>query len=94
MEHIESYTTTERLLFSKAKSNKIPLNGSLELLPLSNMNCDMCYVRLSREEMERQGRLRFVEEWLSIAEQMKKAGTLFLLFTGGEPLLYPDFKIL
>lgn len=94
MEHIESYTTAERLLFSKAKSNKIPLNGSLELLPLCNMNCDMCYVRLSREEMERQGRLRSVEEWLSIAEQMKKAGTLFLLLTGGEPLLYPDFKIL
>ena len=92
MEHTESFATAERLLFSKAKQNKLPLNGSLELLPLCNMNCDMCYVRLSREEMERQGHLRSVDEWLTVAEQMKKAGTLFLLLTGGEPLLYPDFK--
>ncbi|MBQ6858139.1 MAG: radical SAM protein, partial [Clostridia bacterium] len=49
-------------------------------------------VRLSREEMERQGRLRTAEEWLSLARQMKEAGTLFLLLTGGEPLIYPDFK--
>ncbi len=58
------------------------------------MNCDMCYVRLSRSEMERQGRLRTVEEWVRLAEQMQKAGTVFLLLTGGEPLLFPDFKTL
>lgn len=92
MEHNESYTSAERLLFAKARSKKIPLNGSLELLPLCNMNCDMCYVRLSHEDMEKQGRLRTVDEWVSVAEQMKKTGTLFLLLTGGEPLLYPDFQ--
>lgn len=44
--------------------------------------------------MENQGRLRTAEEWLSIAKQMQKAGTLFLLLTGGEPFLYPEFKTL
>lgn len=52
----------------------------------------LCYVRLSRAEMERQGRLRTAEEWLAVARQMRDAGTLFLLLTGGEPLLYPEFK--
>lgn len=79
-------------MIRRAAEKGIPIKGSIELLPLCNMNCDMCYVRLSREEMERQGRLRTAEEWLSLARQMKEAGTLFLLLTGGEPLIYPDFK--
>ena len=92
MDPMQGATTLERRLVHKAKTSRIPINGSLELLPLCNMNCDMCYVRLSRTEMEAQGRLRTLDEWLDIAEEMKKAGTLFLLLTGGEPLLYPDFK--
>ena len=88
----DSATTIERALLSNARKKHIPANGSIELLPLCNMNCDMCYVRLSREEMERQGRLRTAEEWLEIGRQMQKAGVLFLLLTGGEPLLYPGFK--
>ena len=92
MDPMQGATTLERRLVHKAKTSRLPINGSLELLPLCNMNCDMCYVRLSRTEMEAQGRLRTLDEWLDIAEEMKKAGTLFLLLTGGEPLLYPDFK--
>ena len=85
-------SNNENQLFQQATQHTQPINGSLELLPLCNMNCDMCYVRLTREEMESKGRLRTVDEWLDVAHQMKKAGTLFLLLTGGEPLLYPGFK--
>ena len=92
MESLEGATTVERMILAQAKRSHTPANGSIELLPLCNMNCDMCYVRLSREEMECQGRLRTAEEWLGIGRQMKKDGVLFLLLTGGEPLLYPDFK--
>lgn len=84
--------TYERILIAKAWETRTPISGSLELLPLCNMNCDMCYVRLDRKEMERQGRMRTADEWLDLATQMQKAGTLFLLLTGGEPLLYPEFK--
>ena len=84
--------TYERILIERAAARKIPLSGSLELLPLCNMNCDMCYVRLTRAEMERQGRMRTAEEWLSLAKQMQDAGTLFLILTGGEPLLHPQFR--
>lgn len=56
------------------------------------MNCGMCYVRLSREEMEAQGRLRTAEEWMALGQQMERAGVLFLLLTGGEPLLHPGFR--
>ena len=92
MEPLEGATTVERMLLNQAKRTRSPANGSIELLPLCNMNCDMCYVRLSREEMEAKGRLRTADEWLEIGRQMKDAGVLFLLLTGGEPFLYPDFR--
>ena len=81
----------EERLCNAATQKRIPLGGSLGLLPLCNMKCDMCYVRLSREEMNQKGRIRSGEEWLELARQMKDAGTLFILLTGGEPLLHPDF---
>lgn len=92
MEPLEDVTTVERMLLKQAKQTRTPVNGSLELLPLCNMNCDMCYVRLSREKLEAKGRLRTADEWLEIGRQMKEAGVLFLLLTGGEPFLYPDFR--
>lgn len=85
-------TTVERAILEKARATKTPANGSIELTPLCNMNCDMCYVRLSREEMEKKGRLRTAAEWLEIGRQMQSEGVIFLLLTGGEPLTYPDFK--
>ena len=51
MELLNDASTREQLLIKKAKQQQIPITGSIELLPLCNMNCDMCYVRLSREEM-------------------------------------------
>ena len=83
--------TYEKRLISKAARSHTPINGSFELLPLCNMNCGMCYVRLSRPEMDLQGHLHSAAEWISLARQMQKSGTLFLLLPGGEPLLFPDF---
>ena len=92
MEPREGAGTLERMYIKRAKETITPVNGSIELLPLCNMNCDMCYVRLSREEMESQGRMRTADEWLQIGKQMKKTGVLFLLLTGGEPFLHPEFR--
>jgi len=85
-------STFEKVLMKQALAQRSPINGSIELLPLCNMNCKMCYVRLSRAEMEAKGRMRTWEEWLEIGRQMKDSGVLFLLLTGGEPLLFPHFK--
>ena len=92
MDYMDDASTVERKLMRMASSNRIPINGSIELLPLCNMNCDMCYVRLSKDEMNAQGRMRSSDEWIELGKQMKEAGVLFLLLTGGEPLLYPEFE--
>lgn len=73
MELMEDGTTIEQQMFTMATEKKVPLYGVLELLPLCNLNCDMCYVRMSREEMEEVGRLRTMEEWTKTAEDMMKA---------------------
>lgn len=85
-------TSLEKALFLKAADAERPIYGNLELLPLCNMNCDMCFVRLSPEEMKQQGRLRTLEEWKQVVREIAQEGVLFLQLTGGEPLLYPDFK--
>lgn len=92
MNILDGAGSTEQALIRMSASKRIPVNGSIEVSPLCNMNCDMCYVRLSGQAMESKGRLRTADEWLRVAEQMKEAGTLFMLLTGGEPLLYPDFR--
>lgn len=92
MEAIDYQGTVELKLCEKATERLSPINGILELTPLCNMNCDMCFVRLSQQEMQKQGRVRSGEEWISLAKEMCRAGTLFVLLTGGEPLLHPDFR--
>ena len=83
MDHSVGDTTIEKMLIQQAARQQQPINGSIELLPLCNMNCDMCYVRLSRKEMEQQGHLHKAEEWIQLGREMKDAGVLFLLLTGG-----------
>lgn len=92
MDILQNTTTIERQLIAHAGQHQVPINGSIELLPLCNMKCDMCYVRLDNEEVKKLGGLHSADEWISIAKEMKDAGVLFLLLTGGEPFLYPEFR--
>lgn len=93
MEPLQIETNTiEKAMLRRASAAQRPITGTLELLPICNMNCDMCYIRLSRTEMEKKGRMRTADEWISMGEEMERAGVLFLLLTGGEPLLFPDFR--
>ena len=91
MDALDHVLKIEEKLVTKATLANIPLGGTFELLPLCNMNCDMCFIRLDKSEMDRIGQLKSADEWLRVAEQMRKAGTLFVLLTGGEPFLYPEF---
>lgn len=79
-------------LYSKASFGKIPLSGTFELSPLCNFSCRMCYVHKTAKEVSEHSRpMMKMKQWLEIAEEAKKKGMLYLLLTGGEPLLWPDF---
>ena len=78
-------------LHTKAAWAGIPLNGTFELTPCCNMACKMCYVRMTKQQQEQIAPLRTAGEWLALAEEAKKQGMVYLLLTGGEPFLRPDF---
>lgn len=79
-------------LFNKASRIKVPLSGTFELSPVCNFACKMCYVRKTQEEVRRSERSMVTyEKWIEIAKEMRDNGMLYLLLTGGEPLLWPDF---
>lgn len=92
MGYMDLDLTNEKKILSRAARRQNPVNGSLELLPLCNMNCEMCYIRLNKKEAEEQGGLHDVEEWIQLGNEMAEAGVLFLLLTGGEPLMFPGFQ--
>ena len=79
-------------LHMKASRTKTPISGTFELSPLCNMDCKMCYIKMSKEKQESIARLRTKEEWIELAQNAKEKGMLFLLLTGGEPFLVKDFK--
>ena len=79
-------------LHAKAARLGVPLSGTFELTPCCNMACRMCYVRMTKMEQEAIAPLRTADEWISLAEEAKDAGLVYLLLTGGEPFLRPDFK--
>ncbi len=81
-----------RYLFHKASSGKIPLSGTFELTPECNFSCRMCYVRKTHQEVIEHSRpMMTLDQWIEIAQQARESGMLYLLLTGGEPFVWPDF---
>lgn len=66
--------------------------GGFELTPLCNFDCKMCYVHLTKGQMEQEAKLLTTQQWISIMEQAIDAGMMHADLTGGECLSYPGFK--
>ena len=85
--------TYKDYLYSKAARLRIPLGGTFELSPVCNFACRMCYVRKTKAELARLGKREITaDEWIALAKECREAGMLYLLLTGGEPFLYPEFR--
>jgi AdoMet-dependent heme synthase len=72
-------------LMEKATQRKVPLACHFDLTYQCNLNCVHCYVvREDRPELS-------TSEIRDILDQLAKAGTLYLTFSGGEILAREDF---
>lgn len=92
MSEKQSSTPLTDYIYSKASRNRVPLSGTFELTPVCNFSCRMCYVRKTAEEVAASSRqVMTLKQWLQIAKEARDAGMLYLLLTGGEPLLWPNF---
>jgi len=76
-------------LAARARRERIPLAGSLDLTQRCNLSCVHCYVGPAKPA-ESGGELG-TSEWHGVIDQAAELGCLFLLLTGGEPLLREDF---
>ncbi len=81
-------------IYEECKQKIIPFHACFELTPFCNFNCNMCYVHLTPQQAKKQGQLLNTQQWLQIAEEAKKMGTLTLELTGGEAITRDDFCIL
>lgn len=80
-----------RYIHAKAAQRGYPCAGTFELTPRCNFDCKMCYVHLSKQEQEARGKELTAQQWISLGRQACAEGMVFLLLTGGEPTLRPDF---
>lgn len=78
-----------RELSDKIAGRRIPFSGSLALTHRCNLGCVHCYAREGSPGAA-DGELDTLQ-WKKIIDEIKAAGCLYLLLTGGEPLLRDDF---
>jgi radical SAM protein with 4Fe4S-binding SPASM domain len=86
-----SYNGFSERLRSKIGSQRFPLNGSIELNFRCNLRCRHCYVAYGHTGLPGQQELS-TQEIQRIFDEVTAEGCLWMLLTGGEPLMRKDFK--
>lgn len=76
----------------KILENRIPLTGCIELTKRCNFNCVHCYLPDRHSYDTEPSNELDTPTLLKIIDDISDAGCLFLLLSGGEPLLRKDFN--
>lgn len=87
-----SYLDFSAAVHERADEERFPLDGTLELTHRCNLACVHCYVNLPANDPEARSREMTLEECCRAIDAMAEEGCLYLLITGGEPLLRRDFR--
>lgn len=77
-------------LAASAYAARVPIAASVDVTRRCNLLCCHCYLGGNRGERADVAEMSTTEA-CTILDQLREAGTLFLLLTGGEPLTRPDF---
>jgi radical SAM protein with 4Fe4S-binding SPASM domain len=85
------YKELTRAIMGSAANSGRPVNGTFELTSRCNLGCKMCYIRARAGDRAVRARELTTEQWVDLARQGVREGMLFLLLTGGEVFLRPDF---
>lgn len=85
------YAEFDERLNNEAVAERIPLGGSFELTFRCNLRCAHCYCNLPINDQDAIEKELTTEEVFNILDQIAEAGCLWLLITGGDPLVRQDF---
>ncbi len=86
-----NYGAFSRRLHEQVFGQRLPLSGSLEITHRCNLRCAHCYINQPVGDRAARRRELSVAQWRRLFDDLAAAGCLWLCFTGGEPLLRPDF---
>ena len=84
------YSDFGQRLSKKIAGQRLPLSGSLELTFRCNLRCQHCYVSHGHQGIPGQKEMT-TSEIRNILDQLVDEGCLWLLLTGGEPMIRRDF---
>ena len=85
------YGDFSRRLHDRLAGRRVPLSGSIELTSRCNLACAHCYINLPASDASARERELGTEELTAVLDEIADEGCLWLLLTGGEPLLRSDF---
>jgi radical SAM protein with 4Fe4S-binding SPASM domain len=78
-------------LIERLAGRRYPFAGSFELTERCNLGCLHCYINQPAGSKAARARELTAAQVIGILDQMADAGCLYLLLTGGEAMLRPDF---
>jgi radical SAM protein with 4Fe4S-binding SPASM domain len=88
---IIGYGEFSKRLHANGATQRIPLKGSIELTARCNLRCSHCYINLPEHDRGALENELSRKELHNLLDQVVCEGCLWMLFTGGEPLLRHDF---
>ena len=71
---------------------RVPYYGGFELTNRCNLRCVHCYIGPARYSSDSERNEMKKEKILALLDELRDAGCLHFLITGGEPLLRADFR--
>jgi len=86
-----NYGDFSKRFHDKVLSRRIPIEGSIEVTARCNLRCVHCYINLPLNDRAAQEKELTYKEFCNIIDQIVDEGCLWLLLTGGEPFIRPDF---
>ena len=78
-------------LWAKLKERRAVLSFDLEITARCNQHCRHCYINLPAGDLEARSRELTLPEISALADQAVALGAMWVLISGGEPLLREDF---
>ncbi|MGQ9525266.1 MAG: radical SAM protein [Armatimonadota bacterium] len=85
------YSEFSKRFHDAVAGERIPISGSIEVTERCNLRCAHCYINQPAGDKEAMARELTYEQWCGIIDQIVDAGCMWLLLTGGEPFVRPDF---
>ncbi len=88
---VDKGALADLMLRMRGRNERLPLGLSADLTYRCNFGCAHCFCRLPVDSNRVKDELT-LKDWDRILGECADEGALFLTFTGGEPLLRPDFR--